>query len=58
MLKKFLENCKKPQGKLGKFIINAMNKGHAPLSRWALTVFPQLMANDSLMSADCNLPGF
>lgn len=40
MLKKFLENCKKPQGKLGKFIINAMNKGHAPLSRWALTVFP------------------
>lgn len=40
MLKKFLENCKKPQGKLGKFIINAMNKGHAPLSRWSLTVFP------------------
>lgn len=35
MLRKFLSNCKKPQGKFGKMVVNAMNKGHAPLCNWA-----------------------
>ena len=40
MLKKFLSNCKKPTGKLGKMIVSAMNKGHAPLALWAFEVCP------------------
>lgn len=35
MLKKFLSNCKKPQGKFGKMVAKAMNKGHARLWNWA-----------------------
>lgn len=38
MIKKFLENCKNPQGKFGKLVLRAMNKGHAHLSEWALSV--------------------
>ena len=40
MLKKFLKNCKKPEGKFGKWVVSAMNKGHAPLCLWAFEVCP------------------
>ena len=40
MIKKFLNNCKKPKGKFGKMIVSAMNKGHAPLALWAFEVCP------------------
>ena len=40
MLKKFLSNCKKPEGKFGKWVVSAMNKGHAPLCLWAFEVCP------------------
>ena len=31
MIEKLLKNCGKPQGIGGKLILNAMNRGHAPL---------------------------
>ena len=40
MLKRFLENCKRPEGRFGKMVVGAMNNGHAPVSKWALGVFP------------------
>ena len=40
MIRKFLNNCKKPTGKFGKMIVSAMNKGHAPLALWAFEVCP------------------
>lgn len=36
MIEKLLKNCGKPQGIGGKLILNAMNRGHAPLCDWVL----------------------
>lgn len=36
MIGKLLKNCGKPQGIGGKLILNAMNRGHAPLCDWVL----------------------
>lgn len=52
MLKTFLENCKNPRGRFGKFIINAMNKGHGPLSRWAFKSFPPV-DGEAILDAGC-----
>ena len=45
MIKKFLNNCKKPEGKFGKWVVSAMNKGHAPLCLWAFEVCPKSRAD-------------
>lgn len=34
MLKRYLVNCRNPQGRYGKRIVSAMNFGHAPLNKW------------------------
>lgn len=34
-INKFFQNAGKPEGFLGRMILRGMNKGHAPLSRWA-----------------------
>ena len=52
MLKKFLKNCKKPEGKFGKWVVSAMNKGHAPLALWAFEVCP-LKDGESVLDVGC-----
>ena len=52
MLKKFLKNCKKPEGKFGKWVVSAMNKGHAPLCLWAFEVCP-LSDGESVLDVGC-----
>ena len=52
MLKKFLNNCKKPTGKFGKMIVSAMNRGHAPLALWAVEVCP-LKNGESVLDVGC-----
>ena len=52
MIKKFLNNCKKPEGKFGKMIVSAMNKGHAPLALWAFEVCP-LKDGESVLDVGC-----
>ena len=52
MIKKFLNNCKKPKGKFGKMIVSAMNKGHAPLALWAFEVCP-LKDGESVLDVGC-----
>src|SRR5699024_1995998 len=52
MLKKFLSNCKKPEGKFGKWVVSAMNKGHAPLALWAFEVCP-LKDGESVLDVGC-----
>ena len=37
LFKKFLMQCRKPSGLLGRFIGRAMNSGHAKIRRWGLT---------------------
>ncbi|MDR1589974.1 MAG: class I SAM-dependent methyltransferase [Oscillospiraceae bacterium] len=37
MIRKFLQNCRKPQGRLGRFVAQGMNSGHASISAWGLT---------------------
>lgn len=39
MLKKFLQNCKNPEGKFGRLVVGAMNVGHASFSKWAMSCF-------------------
>ena len=52
MIKKFLNNCKKPEGKFGKWVVSAMNKGHAPLALWAFEVCP-LKDGESVLDVGC-----
>ena len=39
MLKKFLRNCKNPEGKFGRLVVGAMNVGHSSFSKWATLCF-------------------
>lgn len=52
MLKKFLKNCKKPEGKFGEWVVKAMNKGHQPLSLWAFDVCP-LSDGETVLDVGC-----
>lgn len=54
MLRKFLNNCKKPQGRFGKIVLSAMNAGHAPLSKWALE---KLVIEDGMAMLDVGCGG-
>lgn len=38
---KFVNNCRKPEGFLGKVMLSSMNKGHAPLSKWGIGHIPE-----------------
>jgi ubiquinone/menaquinone biosynthesis C-methylase UbiE len=37
MIRRFLQNCKRPQGLLGRFVAKGMNSGHAVISEWGLS---------------------
>jgi len=67
MFKKLSKNFSKPQGVLGAFLVNSMNKGHESLTKWALSLVdikPENVVLDigcgggnavSLMSKNSNL---
>lgn len=40
LTKKYLKNCKKPEGAFGRMVLGVMNRRHAPLSNWALDSVP------------------
>lgn len=40
LIEKFLRQCRKPQGLLGRFMGRAMNVGHAKGRRWGLGHVP------------------
>jgi ubiquinone/menaquinone biosynthesis C-methylase UbiE len=37
MVRNFLRNCRKPQGRMGRFVVKAMNIGHSGISEWGLS---------------------
>jgi ubiquinone/menaquinone biosynthesis C-methylase UbiE len=37
MIRRFLKNCRKPQGLMGRFVAKSMNAGHAVISEWGLS---------------------
>lgn len=52
MFEKFLGNCKRPNGIYGTIIANMMNKGYAPLSKWAFEVCP-LKNGEKVLDVGC-----
>lgn len=40
MLKKYIQNCCKPEGNFGYLILRGMNKGHSPVVSWAFQFLP------------------
>ena len=37
MIRKFLQNCRKPKGFVGKMLVSSMNSGHANVGKWGLS---------------------
>jgi ubiquinone/menaquinone biosynthesis C-methylase UbiE len=37
MIKRFLENCRKPRGLVGRLVAKGMNIGHTTISKWGLS---------------------
>lgn len=52
MLRKFLQNCKKPEGKFGRLVAGAMNVGHASFSVWAMSCFG-LKDGEKILDVGC-----
>ena len=42
ILKQFFNNTRKPDGWMGKMMVNGMNQGHAAVSDWGLSYFPDV----------------
>ena len=42
IMRKYLNNTRKPVGSLGKMMVSGMNKGHAKVSDWGMTNLPEL----------------
>ena len=42
ILKQFFNNTRKPNGWMGKLMVNGMNQGHAAVSDWGLSYFPDV----------------
>ncbi len=41
LYKKFVSQTRKPEGTLGKMMVNGMNSGHAKLADWGMSHLPQ-----------------
>ena len=41
LYKKFVNQTRKPEGTLGKMMVNGMNSGHAKMADWGMTHLPQ-----------------
>ena len=42
LFKQFFNNTRKPNGWMGKMMVNGMNQGHAAVSDWGLSHFPNV----------------
>lgn len=40
IMRKFFKNARKPEGLLGKMMLNGMNNGHAKMSDWGMSYLP------------------
>ena len=38
LLNNFFSNCAHPQGRMGRVVLRFMNIGHAPLTKWGLSL--------------------
>lgn len=36
MMRRFLKNCRKPEGFIGRMVVSGMNGGHSAISKWGL----------------------
>lgn len=52
IIKKYMSSFKKPEGAVGRFILNGMNIGHAPVSRYALSHF-EIKPDDHILDIGC-----
>ena len=52
MLKKILQNTRKPQGFWGKVMLWSMNVGHGPMARWGLKHL-KVTASDQILDIGC-----
>lgn len=55
--KRFLGNTRKPEGWMGKVMVNGMNRGHASVSDWALSCFLSNSCRKHLSLADFGCGG-
>ena len=42
MFKEFVSQTKKPEGFLGRMMLNGMNSGHAQMADWGLAFLPEI----------------
>ncbi len=52
MLKKFFNNTRKPEGILGKIMVNMMNSGHKSVAKWGHS-FIDVKENDTILDIGC-----
>ncbi len=58
LMAKFFNNTRKPEGFLGKMMVNGMNGGgHAALAEWGLS-FVNIGKNDSALDCGCGCSAF
>ena len=57
ILKQFFNNTRKPNGWMGKLMVNGMNQGHAAVSDWGLSYFPDIPVAAHSMVADFGCGG-
>lgn len=57
IFKQFFNNTRKPNGWMGKMMVNGMNQGHAAVSDWGLSHFSTVPAKSHLMLADFGCGG-
>ena len=57
IFKQFFNNTRKPDGWMGKLMVNGMNQGHAAVSDWGLSYFPDIPVAAHSMVADFGCGG-
>ena len=57
IFKQFFNNTRKPDGWMGKLMVNGMNQGHAAVSDWGLSYFPDIPVAAHSMGANFGCGG-
>lgn len=57
ILKQFFNNTRKPNGWMGKIMVNGMNQEHVAVSDWGLSHLPSISERDPSMIADFGCGG-
>ena len=52
LYKKFVNQTRKPEGTLGKMMVNGMNSGHAKMADWGMSHLPELNPS-KILEAGC-----